>query len=455
MADETVVTPHTDECERALLGALIVAPECMADVAADLDRQHFYRTGNMVLYGAMLSMWQSGKPIDLLSLVDELKQTNKLQDAGGVQRIANLMETVVTTVAVRHHADRIKETAHARRIIATCREVVADLLSPGGDVDQAIGQLQAVSSETIAASGGSCPIGEIISRTFAEIDGVRDGEAPTSWIPTGIPGLDSLLCGFGRKDLIIIAARPSVGKSALALQSAIEMARLGHPCGFASVEMADDQVATRAMSYESRVENKAIRARRLSPRDVALLQHASALLYDLPIEIDDTSAASTMRMRSIARSCIRRWGRCDALFADYLQLMKPMTQERDSNREQVVAAISADLKATAKQLNLPVVALCQLSRRVEERVGAMAEPRLSDLRESGAIEQDSDVVLFLWTSEKDKTVDRLPVTLTVAKQRNGPPGRVKLVFDKPTQRFAAVEDRYERHDGAAAAAGDF
>lgn len=445
------VPPYSEEAERAVLGALILDHGCMAEID-ELDSNHFYKSGHRKIFDACRYLYKGEGQINLVLLVDRLKAEDDLTLVGGIKYLAGLLDDVTATASIGAYAELVMAKARSRRLIGACSEAIADLFS-GGDVDEAVKALQGASVDVMSRSGvGAEKLGLICDREYNRLQGDED-ETERDYIRTGIPGADDYLIGLFKQDLIVLAARPSLGKTALALQAVLEQASSNIVCGVVSAEMSKAALGKRALAHASKVEHRNIRLRRLKGSDFGRLAHGMGGLYELPVLVDDRSGMTPLHVRSIARKCQHEFGRVDAVWVDYLQLLGSAdAQRKEDNTAQVIAGICKGLKNAAKSLDIPVIALAQLNRKIEERTGWAAEPRLNDLKGSGDIEQDADVVMFLWTKEKDKSIDMLPVELTIAKQRNGPLGRVKLLFDKPMQTFKMRDDR--SYDVRSAQAGD-
>jgi len=432
--------PRSETEERAILGILLYNPQIMDD-CIELAPEDFYVAAHGRIYRSMQKLWRDGVHFDLPALWESIKDDQGVVSLGGAKYVARLLNDCVAEVTAPKHVETIKTLSRDRTLLEAVDIFRSDILN--GNAEQAVSGMQAALADSMRASRVTwSTVGEMASKRAQEIEDLLTGEAQgTSFLPTGIPGLDAKIAGWAAGDLIYIAARPSVGKTAAAIQSAVEVAQRGHPVAFGSAEMSRDAIMNRILAYKTRFEHRSIRQNDLRVlRDVQIPALKTAEeLYDVPMYVDDRSALRPADLWWLARKCERRWGSCAAIFCDYIQLMRP--NKGNESKEREVSSISADLKAIAKDLNVPVIALSQLGRDVEKRV-KKGPPMLSDLKWSGDIEQDADEILFLWTKD-DTDRDNIEVRLKVGKQRNGPLGTVYLRFDKPTQTFAAEESRYE------------
>ncbi|MBN1825184.1 MAG: replicative DNA helicase [Candidatus Eisenbacteria bacterium] len=436
------VPPQAIEAERAVLGAVLLDGEAITRVLDFLDSGAFYRDAHRKIFDAAISLYERNEAIDLITIADEMKRAGTLDEAGGRLYLSSLLDEVATSANVTYHSGLVLEKSILRRLIRTGTEIVQQGYEGGGDVQELLDRAEQsifdISESRITR--GFEPIRNVVKPVFAEAQAVAHGERGRTGILSGYPDLDSLLTGFQRSDLIIVAGRPSMGKTAFCLNVAQNVAIDGkQPVAVFSLEMAREQLVHRLLCSEARVDSHALRNGYVPHRDWPNLTQAASLLSEAPIYIDDTPSLTVLEMRSRARRLHKEVG-LGLVIIDYLQLID--SHKRTESRQQEISQISRSLKALAKEIGVPVVALSQLSRAVENRPGKH-RPVLSDLRESGAIEQDADVVLFLYRPE---VYDNTPenegkAELIVGKQRNGPLGVVHLTFIKNYTRFESVTTR--------------
>ena len=436
--------PKSEEAERAILGALLLDPDRFPDVADLLEAEDFSDRRHVAIYEAISVLADRGAPIDFVSVGEVLKAKDAFESSGGAEYLVELASQVTTSAHVQHHGRLIADTSTLRRLIRASTEIITEAYDTRPD-GNAVTELLDDSEQKIFKlarrdeKAGVEPIGSAITETFKRIDAASHREGLTG-VPTGYLDLDQMLCGLNGGDLVIIAARPSMGKTAFAL-NVIENAALSNPewlekspsCLLFSLEMGRQQLVSRMLCSRARVEGHRLRTGRLPAEDRAELTNAADELSRARIFIDDTSSLTMMSLRARARRLKAKEG-LDLVVVDYLQLL---TFPRSESRQQEISNISRSLKGLARELEIPVVALAQLSRQVELR--DPPRPQLADLRESGSIEQDADVVLLLYRPEyyiKYRDEENLGVAEVIcAKQRNGPTGTVKLQFFNSTMRF--------------------
>ena len=441
--------PYSEEAETAVLGAMLMDQDAILRATEHVDDTMFYREGNRRIFRAMVAIVERGEVVDPLLLADELARRGDLEVAGGKDYIAFLVDAVPTSANVEYHARIVKEKALQRRLIETCtalitqayegRSTAADLL------DEAEQRVFQVSQQR--GMQGFVRIKELMWPTMERIEALQRGGKTITGVPSGFTDLDEMTSGFQNADLIILAARPSMGKSSLVLNIAQFAAIEKHtPVAVFSLEMSKESLLQRMLTSEARVDAQRLRKGMLRDEDFTRMARAAGTLSAAPIWIDDTSAISLLEIRSKARR-LRADAKIELVIIDYLQLIAGPSSE---SRQQEISLISRSLKALAKELNVPVIALSQLSRAPEQRAGDH-RPQLSDLRESGAIEQDADVVMFIYRQEvydgpTDKDGNSLEgrAEVIVGKQRNGPIGFVNLFFHKSYTRF---ENYTARRDG--------
>ncbi|MCL2625427.1 MAG: replicative DNA helicase [Cystobacterineae bacterium] len=430
---------HEDlSAERAVLGALLFDGSLLTSVAEILLPEDFSQAAHAEIFSAMLALELSHRPVDLLTLAEELKIRGKLTAIGGPAYLTSLDQGVPFAHNAAQYAKIVKEKATRRNLANVAKEIFQLASQSTGELDAIIDEAERklfyVSDKR--RTGDLVPMGDLMDAALALLERMRKSDTGVTGLTTGFLDLDHLLTGFHPGELIVIAARPGVGKTSLAMNMALSVAKKeNRAVGIFSLEMPSLQLVSRLLATTARVDVKKLRGGRLSANDEAKLQEAAAELFQVKLYIDDTGALSSFDLRAKARRLKTKEPNLALLVIDYLQLMHQ--RGRVESRQLEVAEISRSLKQLAKELDVPVVALSQLSRKVEERKGG--RPMLSDLRESGAIEQDADVVMFIHReddgSEDNKSKTNIPMELIVAKQRNGPTGSVDLVFLSEYTRF--------------------
>jgi replicative DNA helicase len=433
------IPPHSLEAERAVLGALLLERESLPRAIEILRPSDFYKDGHRIIFAAMLTLFERNEPVDLLTMAEELRRQGALEQVGGAAALASLVEEAATAAHVASYAHIVREKSLLRDLIRTATEIITQSYDQRDDVeallDQAEGLIFQISERRL--SGSAIPVRAILKDTFEYIERLYDRKEHVTGLATGFRRLDELTSGFQPSDFIIIAGRPSMGKTAFALNIAKNAGvRLKKKVLILSLEMSKEQLVQRLLCSEARVNSQSVRTGYLEQRDWHRLTNAAGRLAEAPIFIDDTPALSVLEARAKARRVKAEHG-LDLVVIDYLQLMRGRHSE---NRQQEISEISRSLKALAKELTVPVVALSQLSRAVEARQSKDYRPQLSDLRESGALEQDADLIIFLYRPERYglQTEEGNVAEAIVGKQRNGPVDTVKLVF---LPEFASFEDR--------------
>lgn len=426
--------PHNYEAEQSVLGSMLLDRDAVIKVAANLKPEHFYSTGNGHVYQAILDLYNRGIPPDLITVATELESRGQLADIGGEAYLAMLMNGVFTSVHIEYYADIVEREATRRRLISAGTKIVGigyqDELEIREAIDLAESEIHSVTDKE--STRDFRHMSDVLGDLFDSL--LSDDRTEAVGVPTGYQDLDELTGGFQRSDLIILAARPSMGKTGLALGIAYGAALQNRKkVGIFSLEMAAEQLVTRLLSTETGIDSHDLRLRRFPSSKVANLSNAFGRLSEAPIYIDDGSGASVMDVRSKARRLQAEVG-LDLLIIDYLQLMQGRRQDSRVNE---ISEISRGLKGLARELNIPVIALSQLSRAVEQR--ADHRPMLSDLRESGAIEQDADIVMFIYREDRytDTPAEENVAEIIIAKHRNGPVRTIKLHFEP---RFAKFSD---------------
>ena len=416
------VPPQNLEAESSVLGGILLDNEAINLVLELLQPEDFYRESHRKIFRAMIDITDRGEPVDLITLSEFLKGRNDLEAVGGAAYLASLADFVPTAANISHYARIVREKAILRSLISTATEIATRGYEEQGSVDEFLDSAEKVifdiSEKKIKAS--FVAVGDMITDTLKTIDKLTAGLQPS--------------------DLIIVAGRPGMGKTAFALNLATNAALAGTGAAIFSLEMAKEQLVLRMLCSEARVNSSKVRSGYLGERDFPQLAKAAARLHEAPIYIDDTPAISVLELRAKARRLVRdRSKKVGLIVVDYLQLMRGMGTA--SNREQEISEISRSLKALAKELRIPVIALSQLNRRVEDR--GDRRPQMSDLRESGAIEQDADVILFIYREEvyNKNSDDKGKAEVIVAKQRNGPTDTVTLTFIGEYTRFENYTER--------------
>jgi replicative DNA helicase len=439
--------PYSEEAEQAVLGAMLMDPTAVLRAVEQVDDTMFYREGHRRVFRAMTAIAERGGVIDPLTLGEELGRRGELEASGGKEYIGLLVDAVPTAANVEYHARIVREKALLRRLIEVSTSIVTDAfeghVGAAELLDEAEHKIFQVSQQR--GTEGFTRIKELLWPTMERIEALQRGGKTITGVATGFTDLDELTSGFQASDLVIIASRPSMGKTSLALNCA-QYAAIEHnvPVAIFSLEMSKESLVQRMLTGEARIDAQRLRKGMLRDDDFPRLARAAGILSSAPIWIDDSPAITLLEMRSKARR-LRSDSNLGMLIVDYLQLMQgPSSAE---SRQQEVSMISRGLKALAKELDVPVVALSQLSRAPEQRSGDH-RPQLSDLRESGAIEQDADLIMFIYRQEvydgpTDKDGNSLEgrAEVIVGKQRNGPIGIVNLFFHKSYTRFENYSPR--------------
>jgi replicative DNA helicase len=432
--------PSNVDAERSILGAILLDNSVCNQAVQMLRRDEFFLESHRSIYEKMLVLNDRSVMIDHVTLSEELRRSGEFERVGGMTYIASLIDGVPRTDNIEYYARIVKDKARLRRLIDASNQIIARCVEEEEDtrtiIDAAERMIFEIAEDT--AGRGFRHIREIARKRIEEIEEMAGRPEMITGIPTGFIDLDVMTAGFQRQDLIVIAARPSMGKTALALNIGVSAAKAGFVIGIFSLEMSAEQLVTRVLCSESRIDAHRLRTGYLNREEWARLADGLRRVCDTEIYIDDTPGQGVLEMRAKARRQKAEHG-LHMLVVDYMQLMSG--RGRIESRQQEVAQISRDLKAMARELDVPVVALSQLSRAPETR-GGDHRPKLSDLRESGAIEQDADVVCFIFREEvytQDAGGDNEgKAELIVAKQRNGPTGDIKLVFLKQFTRFEAL-----------------
>ncbi len=433
--------PQNTEAEEAVLGGILIDPDAIIRVATFLRPEDFYREKLGWIFDTALALHERREPIDFLTVCDELERRGQLDEIGGPAFITTLINAVPTSIHAEHYARIVERTATRRRLIEAAGQIAALAYQEAEDVDEVVDRAEqvlfGVSERRISRE--LVPIKQILSEYYDRIEYLTRHRGEMIGIPTGFNDLDKLLGGLQRSDLIILAARPSVGKTSLALTIAHSAAkRYQQRIAFFSLEMSNEQVVQRLISSETGINAQRLRRGEIEENEWRRFMKAAGDLAETYFYIDDTPGISALELRTKARRLHAEVG-IDLLVVDYLQLMRG--DFRSENRVQEISSISRALKALARELNVPILAISQLSRSVESR--ADRKPILSDLRESGALEQDADVVIFIYREEmyNENTERKNLADIMVAKHRNGPTGTVILYFRKELAQFLEAEVR--------------
>ena len=433
------VPPHNTEAEQSILSAILIENNTLQEVLEVLSEQDFYREAHRKIFKAMIELFEKNEPADLVTLTNLLKERGLLGSVGGASYLAELVDTVPMAVNATHYAKIVREKATLRCLIEQAASITTRCFEDRGDVENILDFAQRsifdISENKIRPSFYS--LADILTDTYKSVEEAYENKVLVTGVPTGYRRLDEKTSGFQPGDFIVIAGRPSMGKTALALNIARNATlETGQPTAVFSLEMSKEQLSLRMLSTEARTDSSRMRGGFLSESDLARINRAAGALYDLAIYIDDSPAISALEIRAKARRMKMEKG-LGLVIVDYLQLMRGRASAE--RRDLEISEISRSMKALAKEVNIPVVALSQLNRKVEDR--SNKRPLLSDLRESGAIEQDADVILFIYRDEvynKDEdNPNKGTAELIVAKQRNGPIGTVRLTF---LEKFTRFED---------------
>lgn len=434
--------PQHIEAEQSILGGILIENEAINRVTEILDADDFYRDTHRKIFNALINLSERDEPADLITLTNELRKIDQLDSIGGASYLASLIDSVPTAANIEYYARIVKEKAILRKLIQTSTEIITQSYEDRGDVegflDEAERAIFDISEKRVRPS--FYPIREIVKESFATIEKLFKKKEAVTGVPSGFKELDRMTAGFQPSDLVIIAGRPSMGKTAFCLDVA-EYAAIDNkiPVAIFSLEMSKEQLVIRMLCSQAHVEGTRLRTGYLNESDWPKLTIAAGSLSESPIYIDDTAALSVLELRAKARRLKSDHG-LGMVIVDYLQLMKG--RSRVESRQQEISEISRSLKALSKELNIPVIAVSQLSRKTEERTGN--RPQLSDLRESGAIEQDADLILFIYRDEvynrSEDNPNRGKAEVIIGKQRNGPIGKIDLAF---LDKFTTFKDLYK------------
>lgn len=451
MSDESLLRmpPSAPDAEACVIGGLLLDNAAYDLIADFLSVDDFYRGDHREMYEHTIRLLADSRPADAVTVAESLERSNRLEYVGGMSSIARVIQGTPSAANIRRYAEIVRDKAILRRVITVSNELAEAAFNPGGReardiLDLAESKLSSLSQDARQRRSAGREIPEVMHDVVVELDRLyaAAGQGGLSGIGTGLANFDSLTSGFQRGDLIILAARPSMGKTALAVNIAEHVAlTLNHPVMIFSMEMSDQQLAKRMLSSIGRIHASKLRNGELEEEDWSKLTYGSSKLSEARIHIDDSQALTAFDVRSRARKYQRRVGEpLGMIIIDYIQMMAGATTGRESNRATELGEISRGLKNLARELNVPVVALSQLSRGVESRTNK--RPMMSDLRESGSLEQDSDIVAFLYRDDyyNPDTAEPGVTELIISKQRNGPTDTVKLQFRGEFTRFDSMSE---------------
>ena len=442
MADSLITPPHNIEAEEAMIGSVLIDPESFFDVAQFLKPEDFYIVKHRWVWDVFVTLHDARTPIDLLTVQDELEKRNQMGEVGGPAYLTRLVTLTPTAYNAAAYGRLVEEAATRRRLIQAASDIAKLAYDNGSDINTVVGESEkALFNVSERRSTHELkPIKKIASAYYDRVQYLYDHRDEVLGVPTGFKDLDKLLGGLQESDLIIVAGRPGRGKTSLLLSMALKAARTSRKrVAVFSLEMSNEQLVQRLVSQETAINSQRLRVGKLEEDEWPRFTHAISVLGDTGLYLDDTPAISALQLRT---KCRRLYSeiKLDLIVIDYLQLMT--SDFRTENRVQEVSYLSRSLKALARELNVPVLVAAQLSRAVEQRSGQ--RPMLSDLRESGSIEQDSDVVMFIhhpdeWNNDPEK---KNISEILIAKHRNGPTGSVELVFLESLTKFADAETRH-------------
>lgn len=437
------IPPQNIEAEQAVIGAIFLEPQSLVLVSEILIPEDFYRAAHQRIYHAMLQLSDKGEPVDLVTVTTELANAKILEEIGGVSYLSDLADSVPTAANVEYYARIVEEKALLRRLIRTATTIAQDGYSRENEVDELLNEAEKKILEVSQRknTGAFQNIKDVLVETYDNIETLHNRKGDITGIPTGFVELDRMTAGFQRNDLIIVAARPSVGKTAFALNIAQNVAtKTNENVAIFSLEMGASQLVMRMLCAEGNINAQNLRTGSLTSEDWEKLIMAMGSLSNAGIFIDDTPGIRVNEIRTKCRRLKQEHG-LGMILIDYLQLIQGSGRSKE-NRQQEVSEISRSLKALARELEVPVIALSQLSRGVEQRQDK--RPMMSDIRESGSIEQDADIVAFLYRDDYyDKESERKNIIeIIIAKQRNGPVGTVELAFVKEYNKFVNLERRF-------------
>lgn len=443
------VPPHNQEAEQSVLGAVFLEPQSLISVAEIVNPEDFYRIAHQKIFQTMINLSDRGKAIDVVTVTEELSAKKELEDVGGLSYLTEIANAVPTAANVGHYAHIVEEKALLRRLIRVATSIVEDGFTREDEVETLLAEAEKKMMEVSSRknAGDFIHIKDVLVKTYDNIELLHTRKGDVTGVPTGFRDLDKITAGFQRNDLIIVAARPSVGKTAFALNVAQNVAtKTDENVAIFSLEMGAEQLVMRMLCAEGNIDAQVLRTGALQNEDWRKLTMAMGSLSNAGIFIDDTPGIRVNDIRAKCRRLKQEYG-LGMIMIDYLQLIAG-TGKAGENRQQEVSDISRSLKGLARELEVPVIALSQLSRGVEQRQDK--RPMMSDLRESGSIEQDADIVSFLYREDyyDKETEDQNMIEIIIAKQRNGPTGTVKLAFVKEYNKFVTID--WSQHESGGA-----
>jgi replicative DNA helicase len=434
---EIKVPPQNIEAEKSVLGSMLIDEEAIGLALEILDESWFYENSHRKIYSAILDLYNNRKNVDLITLADKLRSDGQLDMIGGVPYLSSIIDMVPSSANVQHYAHIVKEKGILRKLIGNATQIIGGCYEFQGEITQVVDEAERLIFEVadLKSKAQSVHIKELVKRTIEVIDTLYQRKEYITGLATHFTDFNRYTSGLQPSDLIVVAGRPSMGKSAFASAMAEHVAiETKKPIAFFSLEMSKEQLVQRMLCSQARVDAHKVRSGFLSPSDWPKLTAAAGKLSNSPIFIDDTPAISALELRAKARR-LKSQHDIQLIVLDYLQLMRGNSSRGSDNRQQEISEISRSIKALARELQVPIIALSQLSRAVESRQDH--RPQLSDLRESGAIEQDADVVILLMREEYYTPTEENKgiAEIIIAKQRNGPVGTIKLAFIKEFMRF--------------------
>lgn len=434
------VPPHNQEAEQSVIGAIFLEPQALITAAEIIMPEDFYRVAHQKIFQTMIRLSDQGKPIDVVTVTEELSAKKELEDVGGISYISEISNAVPTAANISHYAKIVEEKSILRRLIRVATSIVEDGFTREDEVEALLSEAERKMMEVASRknAGDFQHIKDVLVQTYDNIEKLHSRKGDVTGIPTGFRDLDRITAGFQRNDLIIVAARPSVGKTAFALNVAQNVAtKTDENVAIFSLEMGAEQLVMRMLCAEGNIDAQVLRTGALTTEDWRKLTMAMGSLSNAGIFIDDTPGIRVNEIRSKCRRLKQEYG-LGMIMIDYLQLIQGSGGSQ-SNRQQEVSEISRSLKGLARELQVPVIALSQLSRGVEQRQDK--RPMMSDLRESGSIEQDADIVSFLYREDyyDKETENQNMIEIIIAKQRNGPTGTVTLAFVKEFNKFVNID----------------
>lgn len=442
--DNKQTPPHDREAEQSVLGAILIDPASISMASEGLHPKHFYYKENQLIFEAMLALFQNNEPIDILTLSAQLKKQKAFKDVGGRTYLSQLLEIVPTSANVEQYARVVKDAAVKRSLISLGSDLVRQAFKEEGNVGELLNLAErdifSLSQESVRRQ--FIPVKDLLTASYEQLEKIMKSGGGMRGIPTGFSRMDNKLAGINPSNLVIIAARPGIGKTTFALNIASYLClEEKKTVGFFSLEMSKEELVDRMLVMEAKIDSWKLKTGKLTDDEMTRLTQAYGRLADANLFIDDTPALSITEMRTKARK-LQIEKKLDLIVMDYIQLADP--GRRTDSRVQEVSYISQGLKNIARELQVPVIALSQLSRAVEQR--GEKKPQLADLRDSGAIEQDADIVMFLYRTEEDEELlpeGKRTLKCLLAKHRSGPTGEFDFVFKANELRFYELESRQE------------